>query len=255
MQNVASAAATVAPGTVSQGVKRVRTYSDGHLVADAPAPLLVWEHPYYPQYGFAPDEVEVDLKEAGPGPRSKVFGRSELFDVVVDGVAVHRAATRYPDAPDAAMREAILISWNAMTTWLEEDEVVHFHARSPYVRVDVLPSSRHVEVKVDGEVIADSRRASILFETGLAPRFYLPRVDVRMDRLVPTETTSNCPYKGTARYWSVRRDGQADLEDIVWGYDSPFREADGIAGLVCFWPEKSADLELFVDGQRVGQPG
>lgn len=253
MENVADTGLTIEPGTVTRGLKRVRPFHGGHLVADAPAPLLVWEHPYYPQYGFAPDEIEVDLKEAGPGPRSKVFGRSEVYDVVVDGAALPRAATRYPEAPNPAMRDTTLFTWGAMSTWLEEDEVVHFHARSPYVRIDTLRSSRHVQVRFRGETVADSRRAVILFETGLVPRYYLPRVDVRMDLLVPTETESHCPYKGTAQYWSLRV-GDSALKDVVWGYQAPFEEARGVAGLVCFWPEKSADLELYVDGQRVGQP-
>ena len=88
----------------------------GHLVADAPAPLLVWEHSYYRQCGFVPDEIEVDLKEAGSGPRSKVIGRSERFDVVVDGEALPRAATRYPEAPNPAMRATTLLTWGAMST-------------------------------------------------------------------------------------------------------------------------------------------
>ncbi len=243
---------TVTPGSVQRGSTRVRAFSQGELVVDAPAPLHVWEHPYFPQYFFAPQDVEVELVPAGHGPRSKVLGPSEVFDVVLGDRVLARAAQRYAEAPDPAMREAVTLTWSAFDTWLEEDELLHTHARSPYVRIDVLPSSRHVTVVLGGVVVADSTHPVVLAETGLVPRYYLPRVDVRMDLLTPTATTSHCPYKGEARYWSVAAGG-VELTDVVWGYDTPLPESVRLAGLVCFWPEKSAELELYVDGTRIGQ--
>ncbi len=252
MTGIVQNAFTVAPGTVQAGVKRVRAYSQGELVVDAVAPLLVWEHPYFPQYFFLESDLEAELRPKGHGPRSKVLGPSELFDVVLGTRVVSQAASRFPDAPVDAMRAAVTLSWSAFDTWLEEDEVVHTHPRSPYVRIDALPSSRHVTVKVAGQVIADSHRPVVLFETGLTPRFYLPRVDVRMDLLTPTPTLSHCPYKGTASYWSVAVDG-TQIPDVVWGYVTPLPEAAAVAGLVAFWPEKSADLKVSVDGERIGR--
>ncbi len=242
---------TIPAGTVQRGARRVRPYLTGHLVADSTAPLLVWEHPYYPHYAFAPNEVEAHLVETKPGPRSKVFGPSRTYDVLVEGDIAPAAAQSYPEAPHEGMREHVLFRWSAMDTWLEEDEVVHTHPRSPYVRVDALASSRHVQVLLDGVTIADSHRPVALFETGMPTRFYMPRADVRMDLLQPTDTTSACPYKGVARYWSVRADG-VELADAVWGYDTPLEEAHRIAGLVAFWPEKHPTLQVFVDRVRVG---
>ena len=91
-------------------------------------------------------------------------------------------------------------------------------------RVDVLASSRHVEVSVKGVKVADSRQPRILFETGLPPRYYLPLSDVRMDLLVPSGTETHCPYKGKATYWSLRVGGEL-LPDLVWTYRTPFPEA------------------------------
>ena len=91
-----------------------------------------------------------------------------------------------------------------MDGWFEEDEEVYTHPRDPYTRVDILASSRHVRVEVDGVVLAESTSPRVLFETGLPPRYYLPKTDVRMDLLVPTDTVTHCPYKGQAQYWSVR---------------------------------------------------
>ncbi len=243
----------ITPGTVQRGQTRARVFSAGQLVADSVAPLLVWEHPYYPTYLFSPSDLEVELRAAGRGPRSKALGPSELFDVLVGDRVLPRAAQRYPEAPTEEVRGAYCLTWSAFDTWLAEDEVLHTHPRSPYVRIDALPSSRHVRVLVGGEVVAESHRPIVLTETGLMPRYYLPRVDVRMDLLIPSETVSHCPYKGSASYWAVEA-GDVRLPDVVWGYETPLPESTRLAGLVCFWPEKSAALEVYVDGERIGQP-
>jgi uncharacterized protein (DUF427 family) len=86
---------------------------------------------------------------------------------------------------------------------LKEDEPIYTHPRDPYTRVDILASSRHVRVDVDGVTVADSGQPRILFETGLPPRYYLPLADVRLDLLRPSATQSHCPYKGTASYWAL----------------------------------------------------
>jgi uncharacterized protein (DUF427 family) len=253
MPDIVQSALVIQPGTAQPGQTRIRAYSAGELVADADPPLLVWENSYFPRYFFAPGDLKAELRPAGQGPLSKSLGVSELFDVVVAGRMLEGAARRYPQAPLEALRDAVTLTWSAFDTWLEEDEVLHTHTRSPYVRVDALPSSRHVRVVVGGEVVAESRRPVVLTETGLSPRYYLPRADVRMDLLTPTDTVSHCPYKGSASYWTVNV-GDLELTDVVWGYETPLREALRVAGLVCFWPEKDAGLELYVDGARVGRP-
>ena len=95
-----------------------------------------------------------------------------------------------------------------MDAWFEEDEQVFTHPRDPYTRVDILPSSRHVRVELDGVTIAETTKPTLLFETGLPVRYYLPKTHVRMDLLTPTESVSHCPYKGDAEYWSIRDRGQ-----------------------------------------------
>lgn len=252
MTDIVDSPLVITPGTVQQGLKRVRAFSGGELVVDAVAPLQVWEHPYYPSYFFKESDLEVELRSAGRGPRSKVLGVSELFDVVIDDRVLAAAAQRYPEAEAASMRDAYTLTWSAFDTWMEEDEIVFTHPRSPYVRVDALSSSRHVVVTLGPVVVADSHRPVVLYETGLVPRYYLPQADVRMDLLVPTETISHCPYKGASNYWSLVVDG-ATINDIAWSYRTPLPESTKIAGLVAFWPEKSSDLLVTVDGHEVGQ--
>lgn len=89
-----------------------------------------------------------------------------------------------------------------MDEWYEEDERAVAHVRDPYHRVDALPTSRHVRVSLDGVPIAESNRATVIYETGLPNRWYFPPEDV-IAPLTPTDLTSRCAYKGQATYWSV----------------------------------------------------
>lgn len=218
--------------------KRVRAYAGGRLVADSRSPVLVWEIPYYPTYFLPAADVLAKLEPTGD---------PTVHDVVVDGVRIPAAASRFPD-PD--LRDLVKLHFDAMDEWLEEDEPIYVHPRDPYKRVDVLASSRHVVVEVDGVTVADSRQPRILFETSLPPRYYVPLSDVRMDLLRPSQTRTHCPYKGTAAYWTVDT-GRGVHEDIVWIYRAPLPESQKVAGLACFYNEK---VDITLDGERLDRP-
>jgi uncharacterized protein (DUF427 family) len=112
--------------------------------------------------------------------------------------------------------------------------------------ITISPAGQHVEVTLGGEKLADSDRAVVLRETGLPPRYYIPREDVRLDLLVPTATSTTCPFKGKASYWSARI-GDEVHDDLVWSYQDPIPEAEGIAGLMSFYSER---VDLAVGGER-----
>jgi uncharacterized protein (DUF427 family) len=112
-------------------------------------------------------------------------------------------------------------------------------------QITITPAGVHVSVTLGGEKLADSDRAMVLAETGLPPRYYLPRSDVRTELLSPTSTQTTCPFKGNASYWSAQVADEV-VEDVVWSYESPIPAAADIAGLMCFYPEK---VELTVGGQ------
>jgi uncharacterized protein (DUF427 family) len=137
-----------------------------------------------------------------------------------------------------------------MDAWYEEDDEVFVHPRDPHHRVDVLNSSRHVKVVVEGVVVAETRRPRLLFETGLPTRYYIPKIDVRMDLLEPTDSITACPYKGRASYWSVRA-GERLLEDLVWVYPAPIPECPKIENLLSFYNEK---VDIYVDGELQPRP-
>jgi len=229
---------------VEHGAKRVRAFLGGALVADTTRPLLVWEKPYYPMYYFPTADVRAELRADGGVVHSPSRGDGRSFTVVAGGREAAEAALRYEESPFEELRDAVRIDWGAMDAWFEEDEEVFTHPRDPYTRVDILASSRHVRVEVDGVMIAESSRPTLLFETRLPTRYYLPKTHVRLDLLTPTDTVSHCPYKGQAEYWSLRV-GDEMYSDLAWSYRTPLPESQEIAGLISFYTEK---VDLYVDG-------
>ncbi len=109
--------------------------------------------------------------------------------------------------------------------------------------ITTTPADQHVEVRVDGQKVAESDHPVLLDETGLPTRYYLPREDVRTDLLRPTSFTTECPFKGRASYWSLELDDKVH-DGIVWSYETPIPGAEGVAGLMCFYPDR---VELTVD--------
>jgi uncharacterized protein (DUF427 family) len=236
---------------VEPGAKRIRAYVAGVAIVDTVRPLYVWESPSYPSYYLPAADVRTDLlEETSTVTHSPSRGDAAHFTVRVDREERVDAAWQYRDSPIEELRDHIRFGWDTMDAWFEEDEEVFTHARSPYTRIDILSTSRHVRVELNGVVLADSPRARVLFETGLAPRWYLPKVDVRMDLLVTTDKVTHCPYKGQAEYWSARAGDELE-ENVVWSYRTPLPESERIAGYVAFFDER---VDLFVDGERQERP-
>jgi uncharacterized protein (DUF427 family) len=229
---------------IETGAKRIRAYLGGAVVADTTTPLLVWERPQYPAYYFPIADVQAELVATDAVVRSPSRGDGRRFSVRAGGKLAEGAAVRHETSPLEPLRDAIRLDWSAMDAWFEEDEEVFTHPRDPYTRVDILASSRHVRVEVDGVTVAESASPRLLFETGLPVRYYLPKPHVRMDLLTSTETVTHCPYKGRAGWWSVRS-GDTVHQDLAWSYAAPLPESQKIAGLVSFYHEKVA---LYVDG-------
>jgi uncharacterized protein (DUF427 family) len=211
----------------------------------------VFETKRPPVYWFPTADVRMDLlalKEPAAGSASGTeHWRSNTGGRVADNIAWSYAK---PSGDLAPLQGHIAFYWNAVDAWYEEDEEVFVHPRDPYTRVDTARSSRKVRVEVEGTVIAETNRPVLLFETGLPRRYYIPKLDVRMDLLEPTETVTRCPYKGDARYWSLKV-GDKTYPDFVWSYPRPIPEVPKIENLLCFYNEK---VDLYVDGVRQERP-
>ena len=117
------------------------------------------------------------------------------------------------------------------------------YATKPDHRVDLLPEERRVRVTFGGTVIADSKRALRVEETGHGPVHYVPEKDVRLDLMHPTEHKTYCPFKGDCSYWTVAVDG-GKAENAVWGYRAPYDEANGLAGHYAFYTSRVDSIEV-----------
>lgn len=233
--------------------RRIRARFGGETVVDSTHALLLHEGGLLPVLYFPEDEVRMDLLE----PSEHVTfcpwkGQARHHTLRAGGKVAENAAWSYPEPIDGgpALAGHVAFYFDRLDEWLEEDEPLTVHARDPYTRTDILDSSRHVRVELDGETVAETTRARALFETGLPPRWYIPREDVRTDLLEPSANHTACAYKGTASYHSVRV-GDTLHEDVAWHYPQPLRDAERIRDRICFFDER---VDLHLDGELQERP-
>ena len=231
--------------------RQLRVEFNGEIVANSTNAHLLHETAHVPVYYFPREDVRMDLMEATELYTFCPFkGEANYWTLKVGDKEVENALWSYeePFTEALAFKDFVAFYWNKMDHWFEEDEEVFVHARDPYKRIDAIKSTRQVRVVLSGETLAETGNAIFLFETGMPVRYYLPQSDVRMDLLESSETTSRCPYKGIASYWSARI-GDEVFEDIVWGYPDPIPEMPKIKDHVCFFNE-NVDA-IFVDGSEI----
>lgn len=232
--------------------KRVRIRFGDEIVADTHRALLLRESGHTPVYYVPREDARLDLMSPSDHTtRCPYKGEASYWNVTAGRRMAENAVWSYEDPIDgvAAIRGHMAFYWNLMDAWYEEDEEIFVHPRDPFVRIDILESRRPVRVRLGGDVVAETDRALFLFETGLPVRYYIPRADVRMGLLTPTATITQCPYKGTAVYWSVTAGGNM-YDDVVWSYPEPLPEVGRIAGHLCFYQDRVD--EMTVDGEAVG---
>lgn len=239
---------------VEQSPKWVRVFAGGELIADSKRAMLLRETRHTPVYYFPVDDVRMELLErTDHGSHCPYKGDAIYWTLNVGEKVEENAVWSYPEPLDDEVPDLngyVAFYWNKFDAWFEEDEQIFVHPKDPYKRVDVIPSSRHVEVLVDGEIVADTRNPVLLFETGLPVRYYVPVLDVRQQMLGDSERVTRCPYKGEAHYYSVTT-GTRVHTDLVWYYRYPLPESTGIAGHLAFFNERA---EIRVDGEVLEQP-
>lgn len=236
--------------------KRLRVYLADELVADTGNGRLVWEpRRVVPTYAVPESDVlaqlETTSRAAGLGEQPLLYPTTpftahtctgEVLDVVAAG-ARRRAAAFRPDDPDLA--GYVTLDFDTFE-WREEDEPIVAHPHDPFKRIDILASTRHIRVELDGRLLAESSRPLLLFETLLPVRFYLPCADVAVD-LQPTDTVTYCAYKGRATYYSV----PGGPQDLAWAYHEPLHDAQPVRDRIAFFDER---VDVTVDGQRRERP-
>jgi uncharacterized protein (DUF427 family) len=238
---------------IERSPRWVRAFVGGQPIADSKNVLLVFEPRRLPVYYFPVSDVRMDwLKPSEYSQAAGEHAGTTRWNVDALGRTIENVGWSYrePDAAHALLKDHIAFYWGRLDAWFEEDEEVYVHPRDPHKRVDAIASSRSVRVVVDGVEVASTSRPTLLFETGLPTRYYIPRADVRLDLLVPTDTTTQCPYKGRAQYWSVKA-GSDVHKDLVWSYPFPIPECPKIEKLMAFYNEK---VDIFVDGALQERP-
>ena len=242
---------------------RLRAFVGGGLALDTQRGVLVWEpRRIVPAYAVPEDDLRVRVETTEPEPEPPDLDAyppmlgPEYFEphttpgTIVDLVAGERRLPRAgfrPDDPDLA--GLVVLDFTAFDRWLAEDEELVAHPHDPFKRIDVLQSHRHVEVSLDGAVLAATDAALVLLETHLPPRYYVPPGDV-VAELVPSDTRSACAYKGHASYLSTA-DGRPEGRDIAWTYAEPLDDARRVRDHLAFWNERT---DIRVDGELLPRP-
>ncbi|KAK0450269.1 DUF427-domain-containing protein [Armillaria borealis] len=210
---------------IESSLKRIRVLFGGVVIVDTKSAKLIWDSPFYPLYYFNVTEL----------PEKYLQGKQATSDGSRSG---DRAGF-------------FKLNFGAMDAWFEEEEQIFVHPKDPYKRVDVLQSSRHVRVEIDGVEVANTTKPRLLFETTLPVRTYIPKTDCKLDLLVPSDLKTSCPYKGEASYYHVQLSPNNRKDNVVWWYRNANLECASITGFVAFYDEK---VDVWVDGEKQTRP-
>ncbi|MFE5023237.1 DUF427 domain-containing protein [Streptomyces sp. NPDC056656] len=231
--------------------RRMRVKFNGTWIADSDNVILLHEPGRYP-VAYVPRE---DVDEQSLIPSSKVTHHKDLGDTA--WYAVHagertteRAAWEFTALPGYAadLQGRIAFAWRAMDAFYEEDERILGHAADPCHRIDIRNTSRTLEVRLGDTLIARSEHPLVLFESGFAPRWYVPRAHIDQTQLHPVDGQTFCHYKGLCNYYDI-----GDARHAARSYTDAYQEADRISDLVSFEADK---VEVCLDGTRLHlEPG
>jgi uncharacterized protein (DUF427 family) len=226
--------------------RRMRVRFGEEWIADSEDVVLLHEPGRYPVAYFPRADVKAGvLGETERTTRHRDLGETAWFDVTAGGRTAERAAWQHVALPGYAgdLSDRVAFAWRAMDAFYEEDERIVGHAADAYHRNDIRATSRHLVVRDGERVIADTRRPFVLYESGFAPRWYVPREDVDESALAPIEGQTFCPYKGLASYYDI-----GERAGAAWSYLDAWPEVARVRGLVSFEPDK---IEVYLDGRRL----
>jgi uncharacterized protein (DUF427 family) len=201
---------------------------------------------YFPRSGIAPG-VLVAEDRVTTHPE---FGQVNWFTVAAGERVANRGAWQHTSPPSYAdvLEARVAFAWRAMDAFYEEDERIVGHASDFYHRIDIRTTSRHLVVRDGDRVIAETGHPLALYESGFAPRWYVPRNDIVESALEPVEGQTFCPYKGLANYYHV-----GGRQRAAWSYVNAWPEVARIGNLVSFEPDK---IDVFIDGEQLHlEPG
>jgi uncharacterized protein (DUF427 family) len=231
--------------------RRMRVKYAGQWIADSEDVVLLHEPGRYPVAYFPLDDVAAGtLEPSSHSTTHRDLGATSWFVVCAGERSSDRAAWQHTElAPYAQMLQGrVAFAWRAMDEYYEEEERIVGHAADPYHRIDIRQTSRHLVVRDGDKVIADSHSPLVLFESGFAPRWYVPRADINEAELAPVEGQTFCPYKGLCSYYDI-----GDGHHAAWYYPQAWEEVKRITNMISFEPDK---VRVELDGVKLGlEPG
>lgn len=185
---------------------RMRVRFGGNGIADSENVVLLFEPGHYPMAYFPETDIYSNtLQKTGHTTHHPDLGLTSWYTVQTGSRSAQRGAQQHVDLPAYAseLQGRIAFAWPSMDAFYEEDERIVGHAADSYHRIDIRQTSRHLVVRYGDRIIADTKRPMVLYESGFAPRWYVPRADVDESALTPVERRSFCPYKGLCSYYNV----------------------------------------------------
>ena len=231
--------------------RRMRVRFGGNWIADSENVVLLFEPGHYPMAYFPETDISPGtLQSSEHTSRHPDLGLTSWYTVQAGQRSALRGAWRHIDLPAYAsgLQARIAFAWPSMDAFYEEDERIVGHAADSYHRIDIRQTSRHLVVRHGERIIADTRRPMVLYESGFAPRWYVPRADIDESTLTPVERQTFCPYKGLCSYYNI---GDAHL--AVWSYPEAYPEVTRISNLLSFEPDI---VSVHLDGKQLHlEPG
>jgi uncharacterized protein (DUF427 family) len=218
--------------------RRMRVRFGSAWIADSEDGVLLHEPGRYPVAYFpAGDIADGVLEPSEHITRHHDLGTTSWYTVRVAQQSMPRAAWQHTELPGYAgeLKGRVAFAWRAMDGFYEEDERIVGHAANAYHRIDIRGASRHLVVRHGDRVVADTTRPLALYESGFAPRWYVPRADVDESALIAIEGQTFCPYKGLCGYYDI-----VDVHRAARSYEDAWTEVRRISGLISFEPDKVA---------------
>jgi uncharacterized protein (DUF427 family) len=231
--------------------RRMRVRFGEHPIAESDGVVLLHEPGRYPVAYFPRADIDAGiLVDENRVTQHRDLGDVNWFTVRAGDREANHAAWQYTSLPAhaAVLDGRVAFAWRAMDAFYEEDERIVGHASDFYHRIDIRSTSRHLVVRDGDQVVADTKRPLALYESGFAPRWYVPREDIDASALNPVDGQTFCPYKGLASYYDIGSGRKA-----AWSYEHAWPEVARVSNLVSFEPDK---IDVYLDGEQLHlEPG
>ncbi|OBK37980.1 hypothetical protein A5659_15445 [Mycobacterium sp. 1165196.3] len=231
--------------------RRMKVRFADRWIVDSEDVILLHEPGRYPVAYFPRADIEDEtLRAEDRVTQHRDLGATQWFSVSASGRETNHSAWEHTGLPAyaAVLEGRVAFAWRAMDAFYEEEERIVGHAADAYHRIDIRSTARHLVVRDGDRVVADTYRPLALYESGFAPRWYVPREDTDESALKPNDIQTFCPYKGICSYYDIGTRKRA-----AWSYVDAWTEVARVRNLVSFEPDK---IDVHLDGKQLQlEPG